>query len=271
MMDSLIRYYNQFDEWGRLDREPLEYLINLHHIRRHLPHSGRILDNGAGPGKYSMYLAEQGYQVTLTDLTPRLVELAKQKATELHLEKHFDGFHAMDARNLDGLYAEHFDVALMLGPMYHLQSQDDRNRAVAELYRVTKDEGLVFVAFMSRTRFLSTSLQYPERWRPNHTVQGIMNFMDSGIFNHDEEGRFTGAYYFDISEIIPFMESHGFQTIKLIGSSSIAGGMTEDQWDYWKRQGDDAFLQMMELIMNESENPYILGTSSHLLYIGQKI
>ncbi|WMT43531.1 class I SAM-dependent methyltransferase [Paenibacillus sp. D2_2] len=212
-MDSLIRYYNQFDEWGRLDREPLEYLINLHHIRRYLPHSGRILDNGAGPGKYSMYLAEQGYQVTLTDLTPRLVELAQQKATELNLDEQFDGFHMMDARNLNRLSDGQFDAVLMLG----------------------------------------------------------MNFMDSGIFNHDEEGRFTDAYYFDISEITPFMESHGFQTNKLIGSSSVAGGLTEEQWDYWKRQGEDAFGQMMELIMNESENPYILGTSSHLLYIGQKI
>lgn len=269
-MDSVKRYYNQFDEWGRLDREPLEYLIHLHHMQKNLPRSGRILDNGAGPGKYSMWLAEQGYRVTLTDLTPRLVELAEQKAIELNLEKQFDGFHVMDARHLGGLSDEQFDAALVLGPMYHLQSQDDRNRAIAELYRVTKQDGLIFVAFMSRTRFLSTSLQYPERWRPNHTVQGITDFMKSGAFNHDDEGRFTGAYYFDIAEIIPFMESQGFQTIKLIGSSSVAGGMTEEQWDYWKRQGDDAFTQLMELIMNESENPYILGASSHLLYIGRR-
>ena len=40
----------------------------------------------------------------------------------------------------------------MMGPMYHLQNEQDRDAAVKELYRVTKDEGVVFVAFMSRIR-----------------------------------------------------------------------------------------------------------------------
>jgi ubiquinone/menaquinone biosynthesis C-methylase UbiE len=199
------------------------------------------------------------------------VKIAQEKASELQLEKQFDGFHVMDARDLNKLSSEQFDAALMLGPMYHIQSQDDRNRAVAELYRVIKADGLIFVAFMSRTRFLTTSLLYPEMWKPNHSVQGITDFLETGAFDHSDEGRFTGAHYFNIDDISPFMESHGFKTVKLIGSSSIAGGMTKEQWDYWKQRGDNEFANIMELVMNESENPYILGASSHLLYIGRKI
>lgn len=76
-MNNIIDYYNSFDEWGRLDREPIEFQVNWHYIKKYLPQNGRILDNGAGPGKYSMKLANEGYKVTLTDLTRKLVEIAK--------------------------------------------------------------------------------------------------------------------------------------------------------------------------------------------------
>lgn len=270
-MENVIKYYNAFDEWGRLDREPLEYMINMYHIKSNLPTQGHVLDNGAGPGKYSIELARQGYQITLTDLTPRLVEIAKQKIIEQKLEDQFSGFHVMDARDLSEFTDELFDAALMLGPMYHLQSEKDRAQAVKELHRVTKTGGLVFVAFMSKTRFLTTSILHPEFWKPNHTAQGILKFIDTGVFNHSDEGRFTGAYYFNIDEINPFMASHGFENIKLIGSSSIAGAMKQEQWDYWKQRGEEEFEKIRNIIMTESENPFILGASSHLLYIGRKL
>jgi 2-polyprenyl-3-methyl-5-hydroxy-6-metoxy-1,4-benzoquinol methylase len=77
-MENIVKYYSSFDEWGRLDREPIEFLVNLHYIKKYLRKNGRILDNGAGPGKYSIELAKLGHQVTLTDLTPRLVEIAEE-------------------------------------------------------------------------------------------------------------------------------------------------------------------------------------------------
>jgi 2-polyprenyl-3-methyl-5-hydroxy-6-metoxy-1,4-benzoquinol methylase len=64
----------------RLDREPLEFIIHWHFIKQYLPSCGSVLDNGAGPGKYAMAFAKLGYQVTLSDLTTKLVEIAKEKA-----------------------------------------------------------------------------------------------------------------------------------------------------------------------------------------------
>ncbi|MDQ6420591.1 class I SAM-dependent methyltransferase [Paenibacillus sp. LHD-117] len=267
-MENIINYYSAFDEWGRLDREPLEFQVNLHHMLANLPASGHILDNGAGPGKYAMELAKRGYQMTLSDLTPKLVDIAKEKAKESSLLDQFRGFHVADARDLEPFPDQQFDAALMLGPLYHLQKAEDRIKAVRELHRVTKTGGLVFVAFMSKTRFLTTSILHPEAWKPNHTAQGIERFLESGEFNHQDEGRFTGAYYFEINEIKPFMEEQGFQTLKLIGSSSIAGAMKQEQWDYWRQRGEAEYNQIMEWVLKESENPHLLGTASHLLYIG---
>ena len=132
-MSKIIEYYSKFDEWGRLDREPLEFQINWHFIQRYLPTTGRVLDNGAGPGKYAIRLAKQGYEVTLTDLVPKLVEVAQEKAQEMNLDSQIKGFHVADARDLSVLADEQYDASLALGPMYHLQKENERQRAIQEL------------------------------------------------------------------------------------------------------------------------------------------
>lgn len=269
-MSKVLDYYSTFDEWGRLDREPLEFQVNWHYIQKYLPKTGKILDNGAGPGKYAMKLAEQGYNVTLTDFVPRLVELAEDKARELDLFDKFSGFYTADARNLDMIADEQFDSSLMMGPMYHLQSEHDRNVAAKELYRVTKKDGIVYVAFMPRIKHVLSSLLYPKTWRPNDTMDSIQQFIQTGEFNHSDEGRFTGAYYFNIEDINPFMESHGFETLNLIGSSNIGTLLSKEQWEYWRNSGIDEFNQLIELLKETATNPYVLGVSSHLLYIGKK-
>ncbi|BBI31833.1 class I SAM-dependent methyltransferase [Cohnella abietis] len=269
-MEQILKYYDSFDEWGRLDREPIEFMVNLHHIQKNLPPKGRILDIGAGPGKYSIALSELGYEVNLADLTPKLVEMAKLKAREAGVLERFNGFHVVDARDMSSFKDEQFDACLMLGPMYHLQTEEDRSKAIRELHRVTKKGGPVFVAFMSRLKHLTTSMMFPGAWKPNDTSQGLADFLASGIFNHSDEGRFTGAYYFDIDEINPLMEAHGLKSVKLISSESVAGSMNTEQWNYWRQRGEEEFGQVMQIVMKASESPYILGAASHLLYIGEK-
>jgi ubiquinone/menaquinone biosynthesis C-methylase UbiE len=269
-VEKVIRYYQSFDEWGRLDREPLELHINWHYIKRYLPPGGSILDNGAGPGKYSMALAQHGYRVTLTDITPRLVDIARNKAAELGLMDRFDGFFVADARDLKQWKEGQFDAALMMGPLYHLQVEEDRIAAVKELYRVTKKGGVVFVAFMSRVRHVLNSLLEPQQWKPNDEMDTIRQFMKTGIFDHHDEGRFTGAYYFSIDEIRPFMESHGFETLRLIGSTNLGAVLTPKQWEYWRDRGEKEFEKLLDLLIELATDPYLLGVSSHLLYIGRK-
>ncbi|MFD0771818.1 class I SAM-dependent methyltransferase [Bacillus sp. CGMCC 1.60114] len=269
-VNKVVEYYSAFDEWGRLDREPLEFQVNWHYIQKYLPKTGKILDNGAGPGKYAMKLAEQGYRVTLTDLVPRLVNVGENKAKELDLFNQFDGFHVADARSLTILENEQFDASLMMGPMYHLQAEQDRNLAIKELYRVTKKDGIVYIAFMPRIKHVLSSLLYPQTWKPNDNMDSIQQFMRTGEFNHSDEGRFTGAYYFNIEDIQPFMESYGFETLNLIGSSNIGTLLSKEQWEYWQNRGDNEFAQLIELLKETATNPYVLGVSSHLLYIGKK-
>lgn len=268
-LSEVINYYNQFDEWGRLDREPIEFQVNCHYIKKYLPRTGSILDNGAGPGKYSVALAQEGYHMTLTDLTPKFVDMAKSKAKERNVEGQFDGFYEADARALSLFNSEQFDATLMLGPMYHIQQEEDRLKAIAELRRVTKRDGLVFVAFMPRVRHILTSLLNPRSWKPNDNMEAIDAFSRSGCFDHSNEGRFTGAYYFEVKDIKPFMENNGFETINFIGSN-VGAILNQESWNYWEGKGEEEVRKLIGLLIERAEDPHVLGISSHLLYIGRR-
>ncbi|MBT2291119.1 methyltransferase domain-containing protein [Paenibacillus albidus] len=267
-MNKIIEYYSGFDEWGRLEREPLEFIINSYYIKKYLPVTGEVLDNGAGPGKYAMELAKLGLCVTLTDITPKHIRIAREKACELGLTEKFHGFHVLNATHLKGIADEQFDVSLMLGPLYHLQEEGERAAALEELYRVTKPNGVVFIAVQSRMRMVINSLQSPSQWRPNDNLDAIQTFFSDGVFNHKDEGRFTGAYYFHLEEVVPYMENKGFETLELIGSSSFAATLSEGQMQHWRDQGE--YEKLLDLLIQTANDSSILGISSHLLYIGRK-
>ena len=97
----------------------------------------------------------------------------------------------------------------------------------------------------------------------------IQQFKEEGIFNHTDEGRFTGSYYFNVDEIKPLMETHGFETLDLIGSSNIGALLSKDQKQYWIDRGENE--EFIELLIQVARDPSVLGVSSHLLYIGRKI
>lgn len=64
------------------------------------------------------------------------------------------------------------------------------------------------------------------------------------------------------------MEQHGFETVDLIGSSSLRAMLTDEQQQYWKERGE--YDELMQYMIEAAKDPSILGISSHLLYIGRK-
>lgn len=65
------------------------------------------------------------------------------------------------------------------------------------------------------------------------------------------------------------MEQHGFETVHLIGSSSLKAMLTDEQELYWKERGEER--ELFHYLIEAAKDPSILGISSHLLYIGRKL
>ena len=140
---ELLEYYERGKERGRLDTTrggaPLERERTREVLARHLPRPpATVVDVGGGAGVHALWLSSLGYGVHLRDPVPLHVEQAQADARErgLRLASAAVG----DARALD-LDDGSVDVALVLGPLYHLQEAADRRRALLEARRVMRAGG----------------------------------------------------------------------------------------------------------------------------------
>jgi 2-polyprenyl-3-methyl-5-hydroxy-6-metoxy-1,4-benzoquinol methylase len=82
-MDRVQQYYDQnaLDEWQRLERHRTEFAVTMLALTQSLPQPpARIVDIGGGPGRYAITLAQKGYSVTLVDLSPENLALAREQA-----------------------------------------------------------------------------------------------------------------------------------------------------------------------------------------------
>lgn len=115
-------------EWERLEGFHFEFEITKHYLKKYL-RGKTVLDIGGGPGRYSVWLAQQGYDVTLVDLSESNIKLAKQKFKEFGVQAKA---YVCDARDLSGLDLSTFDNVLIMGPLYHLSDVEDRKKCVLE-------------------------------------------------------------------------------------------------------------------------------------------
>lgn len=272
MTDKVIGYYDQASEreWERLERLWVEFHVNLHFIDAHLAPTSRILDVGAGPGRYAIELAKRGHRVYVGDLTPELVRLAREKIEDAGISERIEAAEVLDVRNLGHLEDASFDAVLALGPFYHLQAHDDRKRAAKEIARLLKPGGVAFAAFMPRPAFMTMTLLEPERWPPLDDPKHLVSFFQDGVFDHAEPGRFTGAYFARVEEISPLFEAVGIREIKIVASEGIAMWLSGTHWESIRKRGPWAFDQILSLVVAAAEDASILGMSTHVLYIGRK-
>jgi len=143
--DYLKSYYENYDEEGRLLTRYgyVEYLTTMTYIGKYLHPGMRVLEIGAGTGRYSHAIARQGYQVDAVELLKHNIDIFKQNT----LPEESITIQRGNATDLSALQDETYDVTLLLGPMYHLFTEEEKLQALSEALRVTKHGGILFTAY----------------------------------------------------------------------------------------------------------------------------
>jgi len=263
-MSNVQAFYNQnaAAEWERLSRHRTEFAVTLRALGEFLPNPpASVLDIGGGPGRYAIALALQGYQVTLVDLSEASLALAREKARAAGavLEQ---VLHA-NALDLAAISSATYDSVLLMGPLYHLLTEDERLQAVREARRVLRRNGIIFATFITRfAPFRDSAQGYPEWVVENREYADRL--LETGV--HDRPTGFTNAYFAHPTEIVPFMEAAGFTTLRVIGCEGIVSGhedrvnaLSGKAWERW-----------VDLNYRLGQDPSLHGASDHLLYIGRK-
>ena len=146
-MDYLEEYYNSYDEDGRLlsRHGQVEYLTTMRYIKECLEGvpDPSILEVGAGTGRYSVTLAKHGLRVTAVELIEHNLEILKAKSDGTEPLTAMRG----NALDLSLFPDDSFDLTMLLGPMYHLYTKEEKLRALSEAVRVTMPRGHILVAY----------------------------------------------------------------------------------------------------------------------------
>lgn len=250
-------------EHSRLERHQLEHDLTWRYLNQYLPPRGSILEIGAATGRYTLELAKRGYKLTAVDLSAVELEKCRTNIVEEGLESQVR-FVVADARDLGKVTAREFDAVLLMGPLYHLVVDSDRQAALKQACDRMRKGGILFSAFISRFGILGDLLKNVPGWIEEQAE--VQSVLEQGKDPDDyPRGGFRG-YFAQVCEIAPLHEALGFETLTVAG---IEPSISADDESYNKLESKQRQL-WLDLLYEVSTEASILGASRHLLYVGRK-
>lgn len=254
--EIISNHYNNYDEDNRLIKDythNLEFIISKEYIQRYLKENDKILEIGAGTGRYSIYYAEKGYDVTAIEYVEHNLEILKSKIKSDMKIRAEQG----DAVDLSRFKDNEFDITLVLGPLYHLYNDEDINKAIAEAIRVTKPNGIIAIAYI-------TSDGVFVDWGIDHLLDGYPNDFDSSFkLIRYPEGVFAPFY---IEEFKNIMSKYNVTLLHNIATDGLANIMS----DKINNLTDEEFKVWTKYQLSVCEREDLQGYSCHMLYICRK-
>jgi SAM-dependent methyltransferase len=263
---EILSYYSsRWDEDARLRSglEGIELLRTQEILRRFLPDGPlRILDVGGGSGVHAEWLIDDGHEVHLFDPVPRHVDMATTRLGARHRFTCEIG----DARTLTQA-DESVDAVLLLGPLYHLTGNEDREAAWSEAFRVTKPGGLVFASAISRFAALAAGLAEGFIFDQDFESLVRRTLEDGQHRNPDGRDFFTTAFFHRPNELQAEAEAAGWSVHAVLGVEGFTIWMPhlEEHWN------DPAHRELIvDMARAVESEPSLLGVGPHILLVGQK-
>ena len=262
-MTTLEAYYNKFNEEKRLDSRygQVEFLTSMTYIHKYLEKlrgtrakaEVKILDVGAGTGRYAIPLSEEGYDVTAVEPVKHNLGRLKQKGP---LVKAYQG----NALKLKRLETDEFDLTILFGPMYHLLTHEEKRQALSEALRVTRPAGLVMVVYiMNEYSVLTYAI------REGHILENLA------------EGRLDESFQCvstpeDLYSVVRLEEIDRLN--EEVGASRVLMFAQDGAASYMRRElnalSEEAFAAFVRYHMTTCERKELLGASAHTVDVIRK-
>jgi SAM-dependent methyltransferase len=270
MSTSLVREYYSTQvrkEWRRLVRDAyyrLELDTTLFFLEKYLPKTGRILDAGCGPGRYTLELARQGYRLDAFDLTPGNLAFARRQAKKSAFLEKINDFREGSITDLSTYPENSFNGVICLGgPLSHLVEPNDRKRAIRELIRVAKPGAPIFVSVMSRLSVLVVELMLFQHEIGMKTHQCIRK-----TGNIDGTTGFTACHFFLPEEI---RKEFDLDTVKFITMAGLEGLGSNHRGKINELARDQQrWADWLVTHYETCTHPSVVGLSEHMLIVVRK-
>lgn len=255
--ENLIKYYNKFNEDKRLNSKygQIEFITSLKYIHEYLETMDhpKIIDIGAGSGRYSITLAKEGYDVTAVELVKHNLRMIEKKSDKV---KAYQG----NAINLSKFKDETFDLVLLFGPMYHLCDKESQLKALKEAKRIAKKDGIIMVAYCMNEFAVIT-----HGFKDNQIKKCLENNMLDETFHC--LAKPTDLYnVVRLDDIKKLNKEAELERIKIITPDGPANYIR----DILNKMDDETFKLFIKYHLSICERKEMLGAAAHTLDILKK-
>ena len=258
-LKALTDYYSQYDEDGRLlsKHGRVEFLTTMRYIETYLKPGMRVLEIGAGTGRYSHTLARKGYKVDAVELVQHNIDIFEKNT----LPEENITIRQGNAKDLAFLEDDTYDITLLLGPMYHLFTVPEQKQALAEAIRVTKSGGVVFAAYCNND---ATMVQYCFG-RGMLREQRYRDLVDPVTFKASSDPAELFQLYRK-EDIDDLMEGFPVERLHYLGTD-MATNFMRQAVDEMEDELYELYLQYHFFIC---ERPDMVGATHHILDVSRK-
>ncbi len=263
-----------FDEYGQREWErfedgrtsPVSLAVHKHYLRRFVRAGDRVLDVGAGPGRFSIELARSGANVTVADLSPGQLELNRRTLAEAGLEERVSDRVQADILDLAAFGDDAFDATVCYGgPLSYVLDRADE--AVDELLRVTRSGGYLLVSVMSLTGAFAGGLA---RVRDDLRRYGP-DVVEAVIHTGDLPAALSGhapMHMYRWSELRDLLERHRCRIVAA-SASSLSFGQLHRELHLTLTDDERALLTAWEIDL--AAEPGAIGMGEHIIAVVQKL
>ena len=211
-------------EWDRFDRtlgDRVSLALHSRVLEQFMPPHSRVLEIGAGPGRFTEQLHDLGCRITVGDLSPEQLRLNEEHARARGFAEAIDGWHQLDICDLGRFGDATFDAVLAFGgPLSYVFER--RDVALSECLRVLRPGGMLLLSVMSiwgtLHRHLTDVLTLPEAANRDIVATGDLTpANDAGSTHH--------CHMFRAAELRAFLDRPELELVWLSASSGLTTGL----------------------------------------------
>lgn len=269
--EAVIQHFDDFGvrEWERLVQTPSDEVslhIHTYYLEKYIRKGKRVLEIGAGPGRFTQVLAQLGAQVFVADISSVQLELNKRFASELGFDQAVVDRQQVDICDLSRYEPASFDCILAYGgPLSYVL--DQRDLALSECLRVLRPGGLFLLSVMSLWGSAHGRLDGVMLFTPVSANQKITATGDISPLTFPER---TGDFMhlFRASELVKWLESHGIALLDLSASNCISLAWNEMLKSI--RNDVEKWNELLRMEMEACTDSGCLNMGTHLIAVARK-
>lgn len=152
-----------------------------------------------------------------------------------------------------------YDMVLLLGPIYHLFTNEDKHRAISEAIRVAKRGGIIYSAYCNNDTVMY-KMFYKKR---------ILAYLDSGLIDENYHAKSSPNEIFELyrkPDIDELMRNYNVTRLHFVGVDMLSYLYSNKLNKLNKRE----FSEYMKFLFAICEREDLVGFSQHMLDIFRK-